>query len=124
VTDARVRQQFQRGVQHAETRAKYGHDDDVLIERGAIGRLERRVHGRARKRQIARRFENDDEAEPTGEPTEQAGGRRAAAERRQSVLGNRVTDEVDAHVPTTHSTRIARRSRAARPSVSGPTTPT
>ena len=73
VTDARVRQQLEHRIHHAEAGAQHRHDDDVGVERLALAPVSSGVSTRRqRHRQLARRLDREHQAQPMRQPPEMA----------------------------------------------------
>ena len=118
MADARVGQQLQHRIHHAQARAQDRHDDHVGRQRFALGRLDRCFDARQRHRQLAGGLNGQEQTEPMRQPAEVAGCRRPIAQRRQGILRDRVLHQVYRHGRTIHaSSRILADAETARATV-------
>ena len=95
--DARVRQQFEHGLDHPQTGTEHGHDHDVAGEPGTVEWLERRLNPDLRCWHVACGFSGQDKTDAMGEPPELVGRSGAVAERRQRIESDRVLHEMNRH---------------------------
>ena len=70
MADPRVGHQVEHGIQHAQAGAQHRHDDDVGRDTTRRRRLERRLHGGGRRRQIAQGLGGQQHADASRGPAE------------------------------------------------------
>jgi hypothetical protein len=94
---ARMGDELQHGVEHAEAGAQDRDDDHVRSDPQPAGRSDRRFDGRGGGREVAQRLSRQQDADPRGRATKLFGRSVFVPQRHERVVHQRVVDQMDRH---------------------------
>ncbi len=97
--------QLQHRVEHAEARPQHGHDDDAVPDAAAVSRAERSLNAHGSAWHVAGRLRREEEADAHGHAPERFGRRVGVSQRGESVMDERMLDEVNWHRDTIQKAR-------------------